>query len=60
MFKLPPNLREGIRAAQGVTYWGRHDKTMRELGFSPRDLETGLRQTLRRSARPDPALGSLQ
>lgn len=46
MFELPPNLREGIRAAQGVTYWGSHDKAMHELGFSPRDLETGIRQTL--------------
>jgi nucleoside-diphosphate-sugar epimerase len=46
MFKLPPNLREGIRSAQGVTYWGAHEKAMRELGYAPCDLETGLRQTL--------------
>lgn len=46
MFKLPPNLREGIRSAQGVTYWGTHEKAMRELGYAPRDLETGLRETL--------------
>jgi nucleoside-diphosphate-sugar epimerase len=46
MFKLPPNFREGFRSAQGVTYWATHDKAMRELGYAPRDLETGLRQTL--------------
>jgi nucleoside-diphosphate-sugar epimerase len=46
LFKLPPNLREGIRSAQGVTYWGTHEKAKRELGYSPRALETGLRQTL--------------
>jgi nucleoside-diphosphate-sugar epimerase len=46
LFKLPPNMREGIRSAQGVTYWGTHEKAKRELGYSPRDLETGLRQTL--------------
>jgi nucleoside-diphosphate-sugar epimerase len=46
LFKLPPNLREGIRSAQGVTYWATHEKAMRELGYTPRDLETGLRQTL--------------
>jgi dihydroflavonol-4-reductase len=46
MFKLPPNLREGIRSAQGVTYYGIHDKAMRELGYTPRDLQTGIRQTL--------------
>ena len=46
LFKLPPNFREGIRSAQGVTYWGTHEKAMRELGYAPRDMETGLRQTL--------------
>jgi dihydroflavonol-4-reductase len=46
LLKLPPNLREGIRSADGVTYWAKHDKAMRELGYAPRDLETGLRQTL--------------
>jgi nucleoside-diphosphate-sugar epimerase len=46
IFKLPPNLREGIRSAQGVTYWATHEKAMRELGYAPRDLETGIRQTL--------------
>jgi dihydroflavonol-4-reductase len=43
---FPPNFSEAIKASQGVTYWAKHDKAMRELGYSPRDLETGLRQTL--------------
>jgi nucleoside-diphosphate-sugar epimerase len=46
VFKLPPNLREVIRSAQGVTYWATHEKATRELGYTPRDLESGLRQTL--------------
>lgn len=43
---FPPNFSEAIKASQGVTYWAKHDKAVRELGYSPRDLETGLRQTL--------------
>jgi dihydroflavonol-4-reductase len=44
---LPPNFREMISAAHGVTYWAKDDKARRELGYSPRDLDTGLRQTIR-------------
>jgi len=43
---FPPNFRELISASDGVTYWAKDDKARRELGYSPRDLETGLRQTL--------------
>jgi len=43
---FPPNLGELIRASDGVTYWARDDKARRELGYAPRDLDTGLRQTL--------------
>jgi len=43
---FPPNFGEAIKSSNGVTYWARHDKAMRELGYSPRDLKTGLRQTL--------------
>ena len=43
---LRPNLRELIRAADGVTYWASDEKARRELGYAPRDLETGIRQTL--------------
>ena len=46
MMGLPPNLREMIRASDGVTYWATDDKARKELGYSPRDLDTGLRQTL--------------
>ena len=44
---FPPNLRELISASDKVTYWARHDKAMRELGYAPRGLEQGLRDTLR-------------
>jgi dihydroflavonol-4-reductase len=43
---FPPNLGETIRAAHNVTYWAKDDKARRELGYSPRDLESGLRETL--------------
>lgn len=46
MLGFPPNLSEAIRAAHGVTYWARDDKAKAELGYAPRDLDTGLRQTL--------------
>jgi nucleoside-diphosphate-sugar epimerase len=46
LMRLPPNLRELIKAADGVTYWATDEKARRELGYAPRDLETGLRQTL--------------
>ena len=42
----PPNLRELISSADGVTFWARHDKAMRDLGYSPRGLEQGIRETL--------------
>jgi nucleoside-diphosphate-sugar epimerase len=43
---FPPNLAELIKVSDGVTYWAKDDKARRELGFRPRDLETGLKQTL--------------
>ena len=42
----PPNLAELISSADGVTFWARHDKAMKELGYSPRGLEPGMRETL--------------
>lgn len=42
----PPNLRELISSADGVTFWAKHDKAIAELGYSPRGLEQGLRDTL--------------
>ena len=41
---LPPNFREMISAAHNVTYWAKDDKARRELGYQPRDLDTGLRE----------------
>jgi len=43
---FPPNLRELIKVSDGVTHWAKDDKARRELGFAPRGLETGLKQTL--------------
>jgi nucleoside-diphosphate-sugar epimerase len=43
---LPPNFREMISAAHNVTYLARDDKAREELGYRPRDLETGLRETI--------------
>lgn len=42
----PPNLRELISSADGVTFWASHEKASRELGYAPRGMEDGLRQTL--------------
>jgi nucleoside-diphosphate-sugar epimerase len=41
-----PNLRELISSADGVTFWAKHDKAIEQLGYSPRGLEQGLRDTL--------------
>jgi dihydroflavonol-4-reductase len=43
---FPPNFRELISASDGVTYWAKDDKARRDLGYAPRDLATGMRQTL--------------
>jgi nucleoside-diphosphate-sugar epimerase len=48
---FPPNLRELIRTSDGVTYWAKDDKARRELGYAPRDMDAGLRQTLAASER---------
>jgi nucleoside-diphosphate-sugar epimerase len=42
----PPNLRELISSADGVTFWAKHDRAIDELGYSPRGLEIGLRDML--------------
>jgi nucleoside-diphosphate-sugar epimerase len=42
----PPNLREMIASADGVTFWATYDKASRELGYEPRGLEEGLRAML--------------
>jgi nucleoside-diphosphate-sugar epimerase len=56
MMGQPPNLRELISSADGVTFWASHEKASRELGYAPRGMEEGLRQTLEGDERfPDPA-----
>lgn len=42
----PPNLRELVSVSDGVTYWASDERARRELGYAPRDFETGLRETL--------------
>lgn len=42
----PPNLRELIASADGVTFWATYDKAEKQLGYQPRGLEEGLRATL--------------
>jgi nucleoside-diphosphate-sugar epimerase len=43
---FPPNLRELIASSDGVTYWASDAKARNELGFAPRSLDAGLRDTL--------------
>jgi dihydroflavonol-4-reductase len=42
----PPNLRELISSADGVTFWASYEKAGRDLGYAPRGMEVGMRQTL--------------
>ncbi len=56
MMGQPPNLRELISSGDGVTFWASYEKAGRELGYAPRGLEEGLRQTLEADDRfPSPA-----
>jgi nucleoside-diphosphate-sugar epimerase len=51
----PPNLREMITSADGVTFWASYEKASRELGYAPRGMDAGMRQTLKEDERfPDP------
>jgi dihydroflavonol-4-reductase len=40
------NLRETVRTGDGVTFWASADRARDELGWEPRDLDAGLRETL--------------
>ena len=41
----PPNMQEVLSASDGVTYWASSGKASLKLGYAPRDLEGGLRDT---------------
>ncbi len=43
-----PNLREIVRASDGVTYWASHAKATAELGYAPRELAIGARDAFGR------------
>jgi dihydroflavonol-4-reductase len=43
---FPPDVREAVAGLDGYTYWASHAKAARELGYQPRSLRDGLRQTL--------------
>jgi nucleoside-diphosphate-sugar epimerase len=47
---FPPNFKELVSTSDGVTYWAKDDKARQRLGYTPRDLDTGLRQTLAASS----------
>lgn len=46
VFGMPVNIRELVRASDGVTYYAAHDKASRELEYRPRSLEAGLASAL--------------
>jgi nucleoside-diphosphate-sugar epimerase len=55
MMGQPPNLRELISSADGVTFWASYEKAGRDLGYAPRGMEEGFRQTLEADERlPEP------
>ena len=43
---FPPNLREVLTSSHDVTFWARSDKAQRELGWTYRPLDEGLRTVL--------------
>jgi nucleoside-diphosphate-sugar epimerase len=48
--RLIPSMRE-VASSEGVTFWATDAKARAELGTTPRDLETGMRDTFGRSER---------
>jgi nucleoside-diphosphate-sugar epimerase len=46
MMGFPPNMKELISSSDDVTFWARSDKARRDLGWSYRSLEEGLRTLL--------------
>lgn len=45
-----PQLREVISSSKGVTFWATDERAKRELGYTSRTLEQGLRETYRSSS----------
>jgi nucleoside-diphosphate-sugar epimerase len=43
---VSPRFRDLVASSDGVTYWASDTKARQELGYAPRGLEQGLRQTL--------------
>ena len=41
----PPNFAEVVSSADGVTYWASSAKASLKLGYAPRDLEAGIRDS---------------
>lgn len=46
MMGLPPNLKELIKTSNGVTFWATDAKARRELGYSSRPLDEGLKEVV--------------
>jgi dihydroflavonol-4-reductase len=46
MMGMPPNLRELIKAADGVTYWATDAKARDELGYSSQPIDKRLKETI--------------
>jgi dihydroflavonol-4-reductase len=42
----PPNMRELVSSADGVTFWASSDKAKAKLGYDPRPLRTTVADTL--------------
>jgi nucleoside-diphosphate-sugar epimerase len=56
MYPLPPAFRyERMRIMAGATYLASNAKARRDLGFEPRSVEEGLRETLRHMQRAETA-----
>lgn len=51
---FPPNMKELVNSSDGVTFWAKHDKAIAELGYSPRGLESTLRDTMIAEGRISP------
>lgn len=52
---LRPQLHEVITSSRGVTFWATDARAREELGYAPRSLEDGLRETFAPSAQPSPS-----